>query len=169
MILAQTPSGSPPSDSVRMPSTRLGGAGSAGAELAMTGWLRSKLRSLPRTVAPVADETLASYLSRLAAANHVHPMDLREHLAPMRGRTKTVLVQVDALAAVTGLASMTLLYALPELRNRDHASDAAIFKGRTLPRSPNTVRLACRRCMAAKNAHGPVTVWMRHDQTRFRE
>jgi hypothetical protein len=64
----------------------------------------------------------------------------------------------------TGLPESTLAYALPELRHQYSASHSMALVGRNVADDPNTVRPACRRCMAAKGITAEVRVWMRHDQ-----
>jgi hypothetical protein len=71
------------------------------------------LRPLPRPVAPVRDETITSYLTRLAEANRLDPAGLR-HLLTGSNR-KDADVPFASLAAITGRPPMLLAYAMPQL------------------------------------------------------
>ena len=136
----------------------------------MTGWPRTRLQPLPRTLPPVTDETLTSYLARLAHANHISVPDLRIHLDPARSPiTKKARTSPAALAAATGRSQLAVSYALPELRTNHPAPETLALRGRTLPRPPNKTRPACRRCMTANDIHRPVMTWMRHDQNVCRQ
>jgi hypothetical protein len=94
-------------------------------------------RRLPVPVPLMRTETLASYLARLAAANHLDSRDLRAHLG-MRTRRKPP--DLDRLAAMTGHA--------PHLLD-DVLVDARPPPGRSWP-APLTGRIACRRCTASR-------------------
>ncbi len=96
--------------------------------------------------------------------NHLDRSDLRKHLDPHRSATtKTTIVTVESLAEATELPALGLLHALPDLRRQAGLTNATPFRGRTLPLAPNSIRPACRRCIAVKNIRWPVRVWMRHD------
>lgn len=114
--------------------------------------------ALPRPLAPIAGETLASYLARLAEANHLGIADLLTALPPWF-RTKVrnhddrsrhhMLASVHdqalgALATLTTQTPATLLTALPA------------FAGHR----PTPVRAtnACHRCLAAAAIPPPVPV-----------
>ncbi len=114
---------------------------------------------LPIPVSPVTGETLASYLDRLSAANHVTIDDLLTILPPWfhtkirnhddRGQHHMLAPAApDALhrlAAITGRAPAALAHALPA------------FAGSRIP-APVRATTACRRCMAAHGIHQPVPV-----------
>ena len=114
------------------------------------------LRPLPRVVAPFRDETITSYLHRLAGPNHIDPAGLRSLLA--RSDRKDAPVPLSRLAAVTGMPcrSAGLRHAAdlhrrrtvrPAYRsNRPRARDGWAFA-------------ACRPCAAGQ----PVTRWALHD------
>jgi hypothetical protein len=104
------------------------------------------LRPLPRVVAPFRDETITSYLHRLAGPNHIHPAGLRSWLAGS-GRTDAP-VPLGRLAAVTGMPCRSLACAMPQIctaaelsglpiqnrpRARDGWSFAACRRGCRLP------------------------------------
>ena len=63
------------------------------------------LRRLPRTLPPLLNETVHSFLWRLAEANALSGPDLQLHLT---GSAKKDTVTVEQLAAVTGF-SRTLM------------------------------------------------------------
>lgn len=113
------------------------------------------LRPLPQLVAPFGDETISSYLARLAAANRLTPAKLRALLA--RSNRKDAPVPLARLAAVTGLPPVALALAMPqicapgELAGLPIASRPRVRKGWSL--------VACRRCTAGR----PVTRWALHD------
>lgn len=115
--------------------------------------------ALPRSVTPVTGETLASYLTRLAHANH---LTLTEVLAilPSWFSTKTsnsddraqhhMLIPataeaLDALARLTSATPARLARALPAF-------------AATGAHSPVRATTACRRCTARRGIHQPVPV-----------
>lgn len=113
---------------------------------------------LPARVAPVAGETIASYLARTAAANHLPLSAVTDVLPPwfaVRAAAcddiaKPGLLQpgdARCLAALTGITENALRHALPALAG--HRDD-----GRPPLRSAN----ACRRCAARHGQHHPVPV-----------
>lgn len=91
------------------------------------------VRPLPVRVPLVQAETLDSYLSRLAAANHLDPSELRAYLGM---RTQTRPPDLDRLAVMTGH---------PPQRMASVLADARPPAGRTRL-SPLPGRVACRRC-----------------------
>ncbi|MFF3334980.1 TniQ family protein [Streptomyces sp. NPDC002888] len=119
---------------------------------------------LPRAVSPFHDETVASFLSRLASANHL-PADQLLPLLEIRRTKKTpVSTLLEALASAVGVPSRTLKLALPEFLDPD-ATDSSGTIGR--PRSTlHTAiqRPACRRCTSAAGITSPVTCWTTHDR-----
>lgn len=127
----------------------------------------AKRRGLARTVKPIQDETLHSYLSRLAHANRVPLPSLLAYLVPTwtgaMAFARVPAVSAEALAAVSRQPRLSLLYALPELRTGS-AGEGLRLGGRALAGEPNVRRLACRRCMAARGIDSPVWCWRRHDQ-----
>lgn len=101
------------------------------------------VRSLPVRVPLVRTETLDSYLSRIAAVNHLDPRDLRAHLGM---RTRTRPPDLDCLAGMTGHPVEQLSSVL---------ADACPPPGRSRL-APLTGRLACRRCTAGRGICGDV-------------
>ena len=113
-------------------------------------------RPLPRPVRPLRDETMSSYISRLAAANHLPyraVLDLLWQHLP--GTAADPLARIRWLAAVTGLDPAAAMMALPELRT------GLPSPGRPLPLAgrpvPHLARRAppCRYCAAAHGAPPP--------------
>jgi hypothetical protein len=111
---------------------------------------------LPRLVAPFRDETITSYLGRLAGPNHIDPARLRSWLAG--SDRKDAPVPLSRLAVVTGIPCRSLACAMPQIctpaelsglpiQNRPRARDGWSFT-------------ACRLCVAGQ----PVTRWARHDE-----
>jgi hypothetical protein len=133
----------------------------------MVDWTRTKPRILPRRVSPIQDETTASYVSRLAAVNHLDPWILISYLdrGPVAGRwtQQRFNVPLAALAAASGLLPAQLAYALPDIRSQLAELETLNLVGRTQTGEPNYRRPACRRCMAAKNISRAVPIWMRPD------
>ena len=117
-------------------------------------------QSLPIHLAPLAGETVASYLTRLAAANHI-PVTLILALLPswftartvthddLCGATRVEPADLERLAALAGLSTTTLLHALPAFGfgHRPHT-------GRPPMRATN----ACRRCAARHGHTDPIPV-----------
>ncbi len=127
----------------------------------------AKRRGLARTVRPVQDETLHSYLSRLSNANRVPLPDLLAYLVPTWAGAmifaRVPAVSAETLAVVSRQPQPSLLYALPELRTGS-AGEGLRLDGRTLAGEPNVTRLACQHCMASQSINAPVWCWQRHDQ-----
>jgi len=71
------------------------------------------LRPLPRPVRPVANETLASFLHRLAAANRLDHDELRSYIAA--DSHKRARIPLDRLAALSGQPELTLRRAIFDL------------------------------------------------------
>ena len=141
------------------------------------------IRQLPGLTKPVQDETVKSYLQRLARANCCAIEDLASYLAPhtwphddakasdfliasLHDWTSDIYTGIElyALAKATGLPEASLAYALPELRDQYADARSMVLRGRNIASRPNYVGLACLRCMAAKGITTHVYAWMRHDQ-----
>jgi hypothetical protein len=102
------------------------------------------LQALPVRVPLVARETLESYLSRLASANHLEPRDLRVHLGM---RSPTMPPDLDRLSTLTGNSARRLTGML---------ADAVPPPGRTRL-APRRGRPACRHCTRRRGI--PTDVW----------
>lgn len=118
----------------------------------MRDWVRGQRPPpLPRHVAPIHGEVLASYVRRLARANYQNPFWLTGYLSdqPFLGGGGSVNdIPVERLAAATGLTPSQLAQRLPDLgsHRRQH---------------PGTeVRAACRRCIARRGILDPVPCHM---------
>ena len=113
------------------------------------------LRPLPQLVAPFRDETISSYLARLAAANRLTPAALRALLAG--NHRKDTPVPLARLAAVTGLPPAALALAMPQICTPGELAGLHITNR---PRARKDWSLiACRHCTAGH----PVTRWALHD------
>ena len=109
------------------------------------------LRPLPRPVPPVRDETITSYLARLAEANRLQIADLRHLLTD--SRRKDAEPPLAGLAAITGMPPAALAHAMPQIctpHERVHV-DAT---NRPRPQFRGEV-IACRPCSATRPAAGP--------------
>src|SRR5271166_375308 len=114
-----------------------------------------RLRPLPRFIAPFRDETITSYLARLATANRLAPAVLRSLLAGSdRNDAPVPLIR---LAAVTGMPRAALAHAMPQICTADELAGLHIA---SRPRARDGWSfVACRRCTAGR----PVTRWALHD------
>lgn len=109
------------------------------------------LPRLPIPAAPACEETVASYLARLATLHGLRPRELWEPVSTARaGTTRRDLVP-ERLAAITGYPLGQLRRALPELR--DPAPDWTSWRHHAQPRCP--------RC-DARHEGGPVTRLLPH-------
>jgi hypothetical protein len=119
-------------------------------------WCRHP-QSLPIRVAPIAGETIASYLQRVAAANHLPVCLVLAHLPSWftarmcthddrSGAARADTADAEHLAALTGVRAVTLLRALPAFGFGAHHG-----------RPPVRATYACRRC-AVQHGHKPVPV-----------
>lgn len=116
------------------------------------------LRPLPRRVAPAHDETLQSYLTRLARVNRLDVDALREHAAGLRG--KSAPVPLDRLAALAGRPRLALGHAVLELCTPEDLTGMHV---RDRPRPGRNARVACQCCTAARGHSGMVRTWQLHE------
>lgn len=113
------------------------------------------LRRLPIPVAPFPDETLGSYVVRLATVNHLPHAALVEHLQePGTPDRRPVLTR---LAQLSGRLPSALRHALPELEVQQPLSR---YKPPTRQGLCPRPRLACWRCTAARSVFVPVNRWV---------
>jgi hypothetical protein len=110
-------------------------------------------RPLPRPVRPLRDEAMSSYISRLAAANHLpYGVVLNLLWQHRAGTAADPLARLRWFTAVAGLDLAAAMMALPELRT------GLPSPGRPLPLAgrpvPHLARRAppCRYCAAAHGA-----------------
>ncbi len=107
-----------------------------------------RLRPLPRTVAPLHNESQDSYIERLARANRMIPLELREHLTDP-GRIRPGELPLPAtLAQLAGQPLDRLLLALPDLATPELAGKIPSRRDRLHPGWK--IQPACRLCLAAK-------------------
>ena len=110
---------------------------------------------LPFRTAPVAGETIASYLSRTAAASHLPASAITACLPSwfaaraaacddLAATGQPQPADIGHLAALTGTSETALRHALPALAGGG--------------RPPVRATLACRRCAARHGQHSPVPV-----------
>jgi len=116
-------------------------------------------RRLPVSVPPFSHETVDSYLDRLAAANHLDPATLRDHLH--EPSTPGPLPAPHRLAAVSGRPLATLRGALIELRLLPPAS-ANWSRWHPLVRAGYRPALVCQRCAARRGITRPIFRWVPH-------
>ncbi|MBN6056641.1 TniQ family protein, partial [Nonomuraea sp. RK-328] len=107
-------------------------------------WKAPPLRALPRRPAPLLDETLNSYLNRLAKANHLATSSLRELLSG--SRLKSVPVPPHRLARLTGYPERSLRYAILELSTLDELGSMNL-SGRPRPGEAHQCRSFCGLCL----------------------
>ncbi len=118
------------------------------------------LRPLPRHVAPVRDETITSYLTRLAEANRLDPAGLRTLLSG--SHRKDAEIPFAVVVAVSGMPATQLALAMPQIcapAERTHVD----VTHRPRPQHSRDEHVACRPCTAAAADGRPVTVWALHD------
>ena len=110
-------------------------------------------RPLPRHVKPLRDEEMSSYISRLAAANHLPFGIVLDLFWQHRPDTDAdPFAHVRWFAAITGLDPATALMALPELRTGRPAPGRPLpTAGRPIPHLARRVP-PCRYCAAAHGA-----------------
>lgn len=107
---------------------------------------------LPRVVAPVNNETTASYIGRLARRNHVPVAYLNDRLGTPE------FTERQNLAALTRIPEDRLVLAMPNLH--PDPSSVAVLRGR-----PSRHRqIACHHC-ASRRGHGDlhIEVLVRHE------
>lgn len=109
------------------------------------------LSRLPIPLAPARHETLASYLTRLAALHGLHARELWDLVSSPQPGTRRRHIPADRLAAVVGRPAEHLAAALPELR--DPAPEWVAWRHQPQPRCP--------RC-DARHDGGPVQRLLPH-------
>ncbi|WP_045747976.1 TniQ family protein [Actinoplanes rectilineatus] len=132
------------------------------------------LRRLPRTPPPLVNETVHSYLWRLAEANALTGQDLHLHLTGSKKRRKDDIA-AEQLSALTGFPERTLRYAMLELCSPDDLATMHVA-GRPRPgptgwglRWPHhRIRYACDHCAAQRGVitrrTARATVWTTHEE-----
>ena len=135
------------------------------------------LRPLPRLVAPFRDETITSYLRRLAGPNRIDPAALRRLLA--RSNRTDAPVPLSRLAVITEMPWRSLAYAMPQIctpaelaglqvQNRPRARDGWSFAACRSPggRCTTTSSAAGTAAGSAQAASSPTSPPSRRSCTR---
>ncbi|NGN63175.1 hypothetical protein G5C51_04535 [Streptomyces sp. A7024] len=121
-------------------------------------------RQLPCTARPFHDETVNSYLARLAAANHLRIEELREHLG-VRMLKKTPMGKLlEPLSTLSGYPVHNLRLAMPEFITEQYTDEPGCIERPATSRHRALKRPACRRCTRAMGITEPVTCWTTHDR-----
>lgn len=118
-------------------------------------WATLPRSPLPMTVTPMMDETIDSYLHRLAAANRLDGDALRFYATGSRSKYTTV--PIDTLTVLSGQPERSLRHAIPQLATDDETRHLA---GR--PRPGDCQRTACKLCAAARGHTGPTPTCRSH-------
>lgn len=120
--------------------------------------IRFQPQPLPIRVAPIAGQTVASYLHGLATVNHLSVELVLAHLPPwftarcvthddLAGTDRADTADAEQLARLSGLSTAALLHALPAFGPSSHHG-----------RPPMRATHACRRCAARHQQTEPVPV-----------
>ena len=116
------------------------------------------LRPLPRPARPFPQETIESYLTRLAIANRLDVEALRRYAAG--DQRKSVPIPIERLAILAGQTEQVLRHALPDLKR---PIDPAPQRFRRRPEDDRLVRVICRCCAAARGAGTVVRCYLRRE------
>lgn len=116
-------------------------------------------RPLPRTVRPVHDETVHSYLWRLAEANSMHPYYFIDYV---KGSTKLKApIPPNVVITLSGQPANSLRYAILELCTPQELA-ATNVAGR--PRPGSSIEAAkCARCTHTRGIYDRVGCWIRSE------
>ncbi|MCG2622166.1 hypothetical protein LVY72_09570 [Arthrobacter sp. I2-34] len=119
----------------------------------MTGRDPVRLRPLPRRIRPYPDETTASFIRRLAAANFIDPAQIRDLLR------RPGIPPGPGLAILAGCGEQPLILAMPQL-------GAETEPGPHLAGRPDrrTQGIACHRCALARGAGSHVGIYTTHEK-----
>ncbi|WP_141363000.1 hypothetical protein [Streptomyces sp. 6-11-2] len=107
---------------------------------------------------------MASFMRRVAAANHVSDTDLRELLGVRMLKRTPITVLIEPLSIVTGFEESVLCLALPEFGPGPVTNEPGHFGRPLTQRKRSLERPACRRCVHAAGIQGPVNRWTTHEQ-----
>lgn len=113
---------------------------------------------LPRPVAPVLNETIESYLRRLATANQLDASALRIHISG--DKRKSTPVPLTTLALVSGQPTHALRYAILELSTGEELATMPIC---SRPRPGGSQRRQCLPCTRSRGHRADVWCWNHHD------
>ncbi|CAM4337878.1 hypothetical protein NONI108955_21500 [Nocardia ninae] len=106
-------------------------------------WNPGPYQQLPRRIPLFQNETIASFITRLAAANHIAVDDMHDHLGGWEPDRDWINLEWTSFA--TGYSIETLIDRLPGFTRPD------------LERLP--IGTACRRCAVRRGVLGPVTIY----------
>jgi len=123
-------------------------------------WPVSAFQPLPRPVVPAHDETLPSYLARLARANRLDAEALRMHLTG--AWSKYVPIPVHALALLSGQSTRALKHAIPELVAEQGLPGQATSRR---PRPHGDSQLRCTHCSLARGHQDTVCCWSHQEDS----
>lgn len=119
----------------------------------------SLLGPLPRTVSPARDETLDSYLRRLASANGMKSWEFTDYV---KGSRKTSApIPPDVVITLSGQSPRSMRYAILELCSPRELA-AMNVAGRPRP-GHSTPGCKCTRCAGTTDSDGLVTCWKRSE------
>lgn len=119
----------------------------------------SLLRPLPRTVSPVPDETLHSYLGRLASANAMRSWELTRYVKGSRRISDPV--PPDVVITLSGQSPDSMRYAILELCS---PRELAVMKVAGRPRpGHSTPGHECMRCAGTSDFGDLATCWRRSE------
>ena len=128
------------------------------------------LRTLPLALPPVGNETIGSYLNRLADANHLTIRQLSHLIGPGRYHRRDenhtgywTPQALDNLAALTGRDSRTLINAIPALGDV-HRPGPHLAGGVLAQVTQDPIRPACRLCMSGRGIPGLVVCTIAHHE-----
>lgn len=112
---------------------------------------------LPRTVRPVPDEHLSSYIFRLGKANSLNGWHLRDYLKG--SKKQSAPVPSELVIALSGQPATAMRYAMLELAGPEQL---AVMNVAGRPRPGHTSGTKCAFCMHARGIHHePVVCWRR--------
>ena len=120
----------------------------------------SRLRPLPRRVTPVLNETVGSYIGRLAKANHMPAKNLWGLVKERDDHRASAWA--DSIASLSGIPVVSLRYAMLELCQPEDLATMNVI-GR--PRPGAYQQAGCRLCAASANVVDldRIRVWARHE------
>lgn len=121
-------------------------------------------RRLPCTVRPFHNETVESFITRLARANHLRVDELRNHLGVRVLKKTPVTALLEPLSAVSGYPASALRLAMPEFITAKYTDEPGLLERPLTSRPRSLTRPACRRCAHAAGITTAVECWVTHDQ-----
>ncbi|HEY9326929.1 MAG TPA: hypothetical protein VIS09_01605 [Streptomyces sp.] len=124
----------------------------------MTGQLDLPLHPVPRTVTPFLNETVRTFVWRIAETHKLHPYEFLEFLA--ESQKHGAPVPGHRLAAVSGIALPVLKYALPELCTSE---DQRQYRLNGRPTPGRHERVGCPRCIGNWHSSPWVRFWARQE------